>query len=315
MEKYSAFHLAHQTFRKFIFQGNLIKAYLCGLVLIGVATVAVAQVPDPTDACIANLPTQKELQILKGKIDLVSGPVSLETLSNNKKPTQNEKLAILAFDKTVEQCRELGKDWRIKNVPPTINGMVDSAFSSLKLLLAELYAGRITYGDFAKNRQELINKLGTQITTEVQRLQQIVAAENERKAREEEDRRQFLRQEEQRNKAIAEAEERRRQVQAQAQAQSRAIECQATRQQILAAVNEQARARAQAQANREEKQRREALEYARLSPQEQAAYGFGRAGQQLGSAFGALMGVEEGLEAQDRRIQEAIQRYKASCER
>ena len=83
----------------------------------------------------------------------------------------------------------------------------------------------------------------------------------------------------------------------------------------MAAVNEQARARAQAQANREEKQRREALEYARLSPQEQATYGFGRAGQQLGSAFGALMGVEEGLEAQERRIQEAIQRYKASCER
>ena len=273
MEKYSAFHLVHQTFRKFIFQGNLIKAYLCGLVLIGVATVAVAQAPDPTDACIANLPTQKELQILKGKIDLVSGPVSLETLSNNKKPTQNEKLAILAFDKTVEQCRELGKDWRIKNVPSTINGMVDSAFSSLKLLLAELYAGRSTYGDFAKNRQELINKLGTQITVEMQRLQQIVAAENDRKAREEEDRRQFLRQEEQRNRAFAEAEERRRQ----AQAQSRAIECQATRQQILAAVNEQARARAQAQANREEKQRREALEYARLSPQEQATYGFGRA--------------------------------------
>jgi hypothetical protein len=83
----------------------------------------------------------------------------------------------------------------------------------------------------------------------------------------------------------------------------------------LAAVNEQARARAVAQANREEKQRQEALEYARLSPQERAAYGFGRAGQQLGSAFGALMGVEEGLEAQERRIQEAIQRYKASCER
>lgn len=288
---------------------NSLKACLSGFVLIGFPTVAVAQVPDPSDACIANLPSQKELQILKGKIDLASGPVSLETLSNNKKPTQNEKLAILTFDKTVEQCRELGKEWRIKNVPPTINGMVDRAFSSLKLLLAELYAGRTTYGDFAKNRQELINKLGTQITTEAQRLQQIVAAENDKKNREEEDRRQFLRQEEQRNKAIAEAEERRR------QAQSRAIECQATRQQILAAINEQARARAVAQANREEKQRREALEYARLSPQEQAAYGFGRAGQHLGSAFGALMGVEEGLEAQDRRIQEAIQKYKASCER
>jgi hypothetical protein len=263
------------------------------------------------------MPTQKELQILKGKIDLLKGPVSLETLSNNKKPTQNEKVAILAFDKAVEQCRELGKEWRIKNVPSTVNSMVDSAFSSLKLLLAELYAGRTTYGDFAKNRQELINKLGTQITIEMQRLQQIFAAENERKAREEEDRRQFLRQEEQRNKAIAEAEERRRQVQAQAQAQaqSRAIECQATRQQILTTVNQQARARAQVQASREERQHRKAMELARMTPLEQASYGAARAGQDFGGAFAALMGVEDDLEAQERRIQEAIQRYKASCER
>lgn len=295
------------------FKIRLLKSFLCGLLLIGVVEVVVAQATDPTDSCFANLPAQKELQILKGKIDLASGPVSLETLSNNKKPTPNEKVAILAFDKTVEQCRELGKDWRIKNVPSTINEIVNSAFSDLKLLLAELYAGRSTYGDFAKNRQELINKLGSQITVEVQRLQQIVAAENERKARDEEDRRRFLRQEEQKNKAIAEAEERRRQVQA--QVQSRAIECQATRQQILAAVNEQTRARAIAQTNREEKQKRDAMEYARLSPQERATYGAARAGQQLGSAFGALMGVEEGLDAQDRLIQEAIQKYKASCER
>ena len=99
---------------------NLIKTYILGLVLSGALGATFAQTPDPTDACFASLPTQKELQILKGKIDLASGPVSLETLSNNKKPTPNEKVAILAFDKTVEQCRELGKDWRLINVPSTI---------------------------------------------------------------------------------------------------------------------------------------------------------------------------------------------------
>ena len=126
------------------FKAFPIKAYICGLALVGTATGAIAQTVDPTDACTANIPTQKELQILKGKIDLASGPVSLETLSNNKKPNQIEKVAILAFDRAVEQCRELGKGWRLKNVPSTINTMVDSAFSSLKLLLAELYAGRST---------------------------------------------------------------------------------------------------------------------------------------------------------------------------
>ena len=76
------------------FKIRLSKNFLCGLLLIGVVEVVVAQATDPTDSCIANLPTQKELQVLKGKIDLASGPVSLETLSNNKKPTPNEKVGI-----------------------------------------------------------------------------------------------------------------------------------------------------------------------------------------------------------------------------
>ena len=52
--------------------------------LFVLATNASAQLQSPSDACVANFPAQKELQILKGKIDLAAGPVSLETLSKAK---------------------------------------------------------------------------------------------------------------------------------------------------------------------------------------------------------------------------------------
>ena len=60
------------------------KSILFFSALFVLATNASAQLQSPSDACIANFPVQKELQILKGKIDLAAGPVSLETLSKSK---------------------------------------------------------------------------------------------------------------------------------------------------------------------------------------------------------------------------------------
>jgi hypothetical protein len=199
------------------------KLFIFFLLVLAALSNSNAQTDDPTDACIANFPDLKELQILRGKIDLASGPVSLETLSNNKKPNQNEKVAILAFDKTVEKCRNLGKEWRIKNVPSNLNILVDAAFVDLRLALSELYAGRYTYGDFAKKRQELINKLGSQLSAETQRIQRLVSDENERKTKEEQDRNERQTKEEQdrneRKKAIEELERKQRQAQIEEQKQ------------------------------------------------------------------------------------------------
>lgn len=86
------------------------------------------------------------------------------------------------------------------------------------------------------------------------------------------------------------------------------IECQVARQQILSAVNTQAQARAQSQANAQYQAQREASQFGTRE-------GLYNSGARLGSAIGGALGAEDPLQAQDRRIQEAIQQYKASCER
>jgi len=90
------------------------------------------------------------------------------------------------------------------------------------------------------------------------------------------------------------------------------IECQVARQQILGAVNAQAQARAQSQANAQYQAQREASQ---LDPGAHARAMLYSGGAQLGSAIGGALGAEDPLQAQERRIQEAIQQYKSICER
>ena len=93
------------------------------------------------------------------------------------------------------------------------------------------------------------------------------------------------------------------------------IECQVARQQILGAVNAQAQARAQAQSNAQYQAQREAEMVARMSPSDWAQAMLYSGGAQLGRGIGGALGAEDPLQAQERRIQEAIQQYKSICER
>jgi len=86
------------------------------------------------------------------------------------------------------------------------------------------------------------------------------------------------------------------------------IDCQVARQQILAAVNAQAQARAQAQASTQRQEQRAASQFGTRE-------GLYNSAANLGNAIGGALGAEDALQAQERRIQEAIQQYKAVCER
>lgn len=86
------------------------------------------------------------------------------------------------------------------------------------------------------------------------------------------------------------------------------IECQVARQQILAAVNAQAQARAQAQASTQRQAQREASQFGTRE-------GLYNSAANLGNAIGGALGAEDALQAQERRIQEAVQQYKSVCER
>lgn len=252
------------------------------------AKIKLTELQDPTEACLSNLPSQKELQVLKGKVVLGVEPQSLEILSNTKKPNQLEKNALLALDRLIDQCKSQGKDWRVRNYPSSLNSIIDSTFfSNYKFLLSDLYAGKLTYGDFARKRQELGTEFNIAISNENSRLQKNVEIENSN-----------LQREQQRKKGELE-----QQILYQKQQ-----ECRTTNQQILEAVRALNQAKAQQQAFEQMQAQRRAAEFG--TPQ-----GLYNSASQFGNAIGLALGAEDPLQVQDRRIQEAIQQYKFACER
>jgi len=246
---------------------------------------------DPTEVCLNNLSNQKELQVLRGKIVLGGESQSLEILSNTKKPNQLEKNALLSLDRLIDQCRSQGKDWRMKNYPSSLNSVIDSTFfSNYKFLLADLYAGKFTFGDFARKRQELGTELTNAISNENLKIQKNLDIENsnlQRKQGELEQQRLYQKQQ----------------------------ECRTANQQIMEAVRALNQAKAQQQANAQNQAQIESNRSAQMSPDAWGRSMVYQGASQFGNAIGGALGAEDALQAQERRIQEAIQQYKSVCEK
>ena len=129
------------------------KLALLGFVLF-VPLFAFAQAADPSAECFNALESNPELQILKGKVALgnVSGQ-SLEILANDKKPSPAEKSALAKWDSSRQPCIQQSLEWSHSHYAPNVAVILERLISQFKSNLADLYAGKITYGQFAKARQ------------------------------------------------------------------------------------------------------------------------------------------------------------------
>jgi hypothetical protein len=115
---------------------------------------AFAQTADPSAECFNALESNPELQILKGKVALgnVSGQ-TLEILANDKKPSPAEKSALAKWDSSRQPCIQQSLEWGHSHYAPNVAVIRERLVSQFKSNLADLYAGKITYGQFAKARQ------------------------------------------------------------------------------------------------------------------------------------------------------------------
>lgn len=185
----------------------------------------VVMAQDPSAACIQRLGGDERLQHLfkKAPLDISKGQ-PLEVLANQSKATAREKSALSVLVSELDRCTELGADWRKQNYPASIIGYGNSYQSFLRSAIADLYAGKLSFGDFAKVREREFTELLNRINIEVQQLQAqraadarlqeqaAVSAEEQRKA---EVRRSFDQAEAQRRYAeqqAIQAEESRRQA-------------------------------------------------------------------------------------------------------
>lgn len=133
---------------------------------------SVAKAQDPSAACYQQLGGDERFQLLfkKAPLDISKGQ-SLEVMANQSKATSKEKAALSILVSEIDKCTEIGAEWRNQNYPPSINAYSSSYQSFLRSALADLYAGKVTFGDFAKIRDKEFTELRNKIAFERQQIQ------------------------------------------------------------------------------------------------------------------------------------------------
>jgi hypothetical protein len=117
-----------------------------GLILAGGAAAAEMSVAE----CEAQIVANKNFQVLKGKLDLLySANPPIEVLANSKVPSKKEKAAISLWVEEQKRCSAPGIAYH-KSQSQEIGAIYDQAYAEMYISAADLYQGKITYGDFAK---------------------------------------------------------------------------------------------------------------------------------------------------------------------
>ena len=127
-----------------------------------VSTTSFAQgsVADPAIACLNSLLDKPALNAVRDKIALVDARAqTLSMLSNEAKPKKTEKEAISVWVLETEKCVSASRQWHQEHYPASMLSLIDTYFATMKLRAADLYAGKITFGAFARDRAAMTTKL------------------------------------------------------------------------------------------------------------------------------------------------------------
>lgn len=123
-------------------------------------TIVKSETPNSVvNSCFDAISTDPDLQILKDKVGLSSvAEQTFAMLTNNAKPTEAERVAILAWGKRRDECiRRYRVALDRQKVPLAITNVINAAANLTQFLVADLYNGKITYAELARRRQELTN--------------------------------------------------------------------------------------------------------------------------------------------------------------
>ena len=115
-----------------------------------------------------------DLNSIRNKVELLrtanSGPPPFEIATNNSFPTQKEKQAISIWAKLREQCGKQSKEALSQNDTLVANAMQQAYVDKqkefrrqiegqLSSLVVALYQSKLTYGEFAQKRYELVESV------------------------------------------------------------------------------------------------------------------------------------------------------------
>lgn len=156
------------------------KKFILYVITIG---ILISHQKANADDCFTKVATDSQIAPLEAKIALVSPEKTpFAMLSDASKPTKKEKQLIAAWMNKLETCIATDPDYKLEGIHPSLVAVVNEYLDKFKLASADLYAGKITYGEYAQHRLEMadsfkkgLNSATTQLSME----------ENQQKQREE----------------------------------------------------------------------------------------------------------------------------------
>jgi hypothetical protein len=112
-----------------------------------------------TVGCLNDLASNPNFSILQSKVLIADDGIAppLDILNNNQKPNSAEKAALIKWDKFRKECYAAGNEHR-SSYPPQVLTTFRNLFNDQDRLLGDLYLGKITYGQYAKRRNDIVEK-------------------------------------------------------------------------------------------------------------------------------------------------------------
>jgi hypothetical protein len=111
---------------------------------------------DPSQSCHLNLTMDKRFELIQPKIAIRERPenASLDMLSDKSYPTAEERQVLSAWKSARDACTALGASFRAQYAPLDFQATLNANLTRLNELIARLYGGDITYGEFNRTRAE-----------------------------------------------------------------------------------------------------------------------------------------------------------------
>ncbi len=136
---------------------------------------------DASARCMAELRGTPAAAVISSKATLngLEQP-TVEMLADSSYASESEKAAISTYSRARAMCRDLGEGYRASVIPPVFKLRQDSVFSGTTALLARLYGGQITWGQFNNERGRAVREAQQDLMQTASRMQ---AADQEQRQR------------------------------------------------------------------------------------------------------------------------------------
>jgi len=128
---------------------------------------------NPALTCIQQIAVGTDFDAIKSKLALgTAAEESFEMLTNNDKPTEEEKTQIAKWIGRRLECDRESAAWLRQYAPPEIAAINSNAATSFFSLTADLYNGKLTYGEYAHARARVVSEAQAQDAVMMQRLRE-----------------------------------------------------------------------------------------------------------------------------------------------